>query len=201
MGAGASIAHVELSKPSDASDLADGTACKAEVARLRQLLHDSSSGAAATTMQGACFCGACTVTCSGAPLYHMACHCDSCRRWTGTYAMAMVMFQPSQVAFTGEVLSHTRTTEGVRENNNSNRKSCATCGGALLWNFGDKATFVAAACLDQLDYKATLKSHICVPEAQYCFHGMGDDLTDAGLPKSVNCWDTPPPPPPPPSYN
>ena len=117
-------------------------------------------------MTGACFCGKLKVKVTGAPL-STVCHCESCRIWTGTYAMNMVIFPRPNVTLDmgdgGAILEHSRTH---KENNPASRKCCADCGTALFVDYGGKVALVSFSLFP--DAKFPLQGHICTPEAQYC---------------------------------
>ena len=44
-----------------------------------------------------CYCGACTVTCTGEPDVQCFCHCEDCRRWGGATAQAAKLYPKDNV--------------------------------------------------------------------------------------------------------
>jgi hypothetical protein len=175
MGAAASIDFTtETTKPADAGDLTDKDAAVAEVSRLRKLLAENAPKPADASPTeptvGKCFCGSCTVTVEGPPMYHAICHCESFRLWTGTYAMNMIVYPLDKLKLEGDVISYTRTH---KENNPANRKCCANCGSSLYVDHGGKVALTSGSLFTK-DQVAPIMGHMCVPEAQYC--SMGDTL-------------------------
>lgn len=75
-----------------------------------------------------CACGAVEAELTGAPVAQMFCHCTDCRDWLGAPVHAATGWPASQVRFVkggDNVIVYKRTEK-------SHRKSCRTCGGALL---------------------------------------------------------------------
>ncbi len=78
-------------------------------------------------MRGHCLCGA--VRFEADPLLHEAnvCHCEMCRRWTGS-ALLVVAVPPDRVRFEGTGAIRTRQTSDWAE-----RAWCDKCGSLLYW--------------------------------------------------------------------
>mmetsp|Transcript_78746 Transcript_78746/g.143508 ORF Transcript_78746/g.143508 Transcript_78746/m.143508 type:complete len:336 (-) Transcript_78746:409-1416(-) len=74
-----------------------------------------------------CYCGACKVKVSGPPTMQVFCNCDDCRKWGGGCAQAAKLYPADKVKVTGDLLSLP-----YKEGSGSWRKSCATCGGAVV---------------------------------------------------------------------
>ena len=80
-------------------------------------------------MQGSCLCGSVTISvAAGHDTRASACHCDLCRRWTGS-AFWGFSAQDDQVAVTGQVTRYRATSF-------SERGFCAICG-THLWIHDD----------------------------------------------------------------
>ena len=79
-----------------------------------------------TDRTGGCACGATRFTLTDAPDTAGACHCETCRRWSGGVYMAVKVPQTA-VTLTGDA-PHIWTSSGWAE-----RASCATCGSALYY--------------------------------------------------------------------
>ena len=78
----------------------------------------------AAPLSGVCVCGAVTVTLVPAlPELH-ACHCDTCRRWTGA-GLLVIEGQGSTVTYSGPVKSYASSDW-------AERAWCDTCG-TTLW--------------------------------------------------------------------
>ena len=67
-----------------------------------------------TAYKGRCLCGAVTLTADGPPESVVACHCVSCRRFSGTPVTVYADYNRERIQFTGEeatecVLIHKET--------------------------------------------------------------------------------------------
>ncbi|WP_156254879.1 GFA family protein [Sandarakinorhabdus oryzae] len=80
--------------------------------------------------QGACFCGAVTITTSGEPEGMGYCHCSSCRSWSGGPVNAFTLWKPEAV----QVTSGADVLATFIKNPMSERKFCAKCGGHVMTN-------------------------------------------------------------------
>jgi hypothetical protein len=75
-----------------------------------------------------CACGAVEAELTGEPVLQCYCHCTDCRDWLGAPVHAATIWPNAQVRYTkgGEnVVTYKRTGK-------SHRKSCKSCGGAVL---------------------------------------------------------------------
>jgi hypothetical protein len=80
------------------------------------------------TYKGSCFCGAVAIVVTGDPVAMGYCHCDSCRRWSGSPVSAYSLWRPGAVKLTAgaeNVGTFSKTPKSAR-------KWCKTCGGHLL---------------------------------------------------------------------
>ena len=77
------------------------------------------------THQGSCYCGQVTVEVTGDPVFSAYCHCNSCRKWHSAPMTALAAWPESSVSVTGEVVVS-------RKNDETQRTSCAKCGGNVL---------------------------------------------------------------------
>lgn len=108
-----------------------------------------------------CCCGEGFVEVEGDPTLNGVCHCDNCKRRTGSAFGWSVYFRDSQVVAThGEFLEHKIRDEQVRS-------FCARCGTTLFWKsaFMPGQTGVAGgAFLDPLlpEPSLTATTHKCV---------------------------------------
>jgi len=69
---------------------------------------------------GGCLCGAVRYEARGAPKRVGLCHCETCRRNTGSAFFAFAVFSAPQVRRTGELATHRAPTIA--------RRFCPTCG-------------------------------------------------------------------------
>lgn len=77
-------------------------------------------------MNGRCMCGAVTVAADALDDRMSACHCEMCRRWTGT-AFVAVHAKGSDVTLTGPIKT-------VRLSTWAARGWCDDCGSTLFYN-------------------------------------------------------------------
>jgi hypothetical protein len=78
--------------------------------------------------KGQCLCGAVTIAVKGTPVRMAQCHCDDCRRATGTGHVSNAIFPEADVTIAGETKSFTVTADS---GNAYTRHFCPTCGGRL----------------------------------------------------------------------
>ena len=76
---------------------------------------------------GGCMCGTVRYEISGLAVSVSYCHCSSCRRHTGAPVVAMAVFKPEQVRFTGGERNIYNSSPGVH------RAFCGACGTSLTW--------------------------------------------------------------------
>lgn len=80
-------------------------------------------------LTGHCHCGAVQFTVDGEPLRMAQCHCDACRRLTGTGHNVAAFFKRSDVSYSGE----TRTHQSIADSGSTRtRHFCPTCGSRLF---------------------------------------------------------------------
>ncbi|MBI1328788.1 MAG: hypothetical protein GC166_02675 [Alphaproteobacteria bacterium] len=92
-----------------------------------------------------CCCQDCAIAVEGEPALNAICHCQSCRRRTGTAFGWSVYFPDDRViAITGTLMAYTKDGEAGYK-----RHFCARCGTTLYWkSFGFMAdhTGIAGGC-------------------------------------------------------
>ncbi|MDF0601154.1 GFA family protein [Psychromarinibacter sp. C21-152] len=87
-----------------------------------------------TQRDGGCLCGAVRFTARNVPETAGICHCETCRRWTGT-ALVGVGLKDTDVTWKGAAHIRRRQTSSWAE-----RAWCAECGSNLFFRFtGDGA--------------------------------------------------------------
>jgi len=92
---------------------------------------------------GSCLCGAVKYEIEGPLRDVIACHCEQCRKQTGTYMSATA-------AKDGDLrLTENRGLKWYRSSNTARRGFCAECGSVLFWKGdGRDYTAIAAGSLD-----------------------------------------------------
>lgn len=80
-------------------------------------------------LTGGCMCGAVRFTATDVPSTAGACHCEMCRRWTGS-AMVGVSVRQDNVSWDGEAQIKTLQSSDWAE-----RAWCQRCGSALYYRF------------------------------------------------------------------
>lgn len=109
--------------------------------------------------EGGCACGRVRFEVRGPLGPVVACHCESCRRQTGSFVMASAVAADDLAILTGaERLAEWRASDSAV------RRHCSDCGSFLFWqpDGGDRVSVMAGA-LDQPTGLA-LSEHIFVGE-------------------------------------
>ncbi len=76
---------------------------------------------------GHCYCGAVRFEVSGEPIWIGHCHCDSCRRASGSVMTTLASYNTDQVEFTGTLPVRNATDDGVI------RSFCGKCGSPVAY--------------------------------------------------------------------
>ena len=117
-----------------------------------------------------CACGAVEAELSGESVLQCYCHCTDCRDWLGAPVHAATIWPNAQVRYAkgaDNLVTYKRTDK-------SHRKSCKSCGGAVLIEHPSLGVFdVLASAIDDFEFKPAF--HIYYGERMI-------DLKD-GLPK------------------
>lgn len=74
---------------------------------------------------GRCLCGAVQLRLSGPPISITYCHCESCRRATGSPVAVLVGYELAQVAYPKEAPQHFASSPGI------DRPFCPLCGSRI----------------------------------------------------------------------
>lgn len=77
--------------------------------------------------RGRCLCGGVTFEYSGGELWRGYCHCESCRRNTGSPVTAFLGVAAEQARLAGETLAVYESSPGVR------RSFCSRCGSPMAY--------------------------------------------------------------------
>lgn len=78
---------------------------------------------------GRCLCGAVRYSCAGEPMAAGHCHCEDCRRSSGSGHCSHLGVPEASVTLTGETNSYARAADS---GNVVTRHFCPTCGAALF---------------------------------------------------------------------
>jgi len=85
-----------------------------------------------TKLSGHCYCGAVKFEISGKSDWVGHCHCESCRRQSGSVMTTFAGFRPDQVIFTGAMPSRFSSDDGVT------RSFCGQCGSPVAYESTDR---------------------------------------------------------------
>ena len=85
------------------------------------------TGQEARQRSGGCHCGAIRYRAEGEPLWVAHCHCESCRRTTGTALVTYAGYARARVTFTAGQPAGYASSPGVV------RSFCATCGTPIAY--------------------------------------------------------------------
>ncbi|QCI68516.1 GFA family protein [Phreatobacter stygius] len=99
----------------------------------------------APVLTGGCNCGAVRYTAEGPPLRTGLCHCQTCRRETGSHGMWFGVWNRGAVSISGETSSWTERTE--------TRHFCPRCGSRLFATSDDEEIEIRLGTLDQAPSK------------------------------------------------
>lgn len=102
------------------------------------------------TFSGGCLCGAVRYTCGGEPVMAGHCHCEDCRRSSGTGHSSHLAVPEESLSLTGEVTGYVRP---AGSGNLVTRAFCPACGAPVFSsNAGMPGmVFLRASSLDDLE--------------------------------------------------
>ena len=121
-----------------------------------------------STHTGKCLCGETTFTATGDPSPAHACHCDDCRRFTGS-------------AFIGvdfEALEISGPINWFQSSEWGERGSCGKCGSAMFWRLqnGDGPKVVSIGSLDDASDVPPIDKHYFADSIPAAYNFTGDAL-------------------------
>lgn len=104
----------------------------------------------AATFTGRCLCGAVTYTCDAEPVMMGHCHCEDCRRASGSGHSSHLAVPEAGVRLTGQTRSYERASDS---GSMVARHFCPTCGSALFSKNPNMPgmMFLRASSLDDLE--------------------------------------------------
>ncbi|WP_417582396.1 GFA family protein [Pelagibacterium sp.] len=100
---------------------------------------------------GHCLCGAISFTAKAPPIRMAQCHCEDCRRMTGTGHHVQAFFKSEDLAINGQPA----VFENVADSGSERRRSfCAACGSTLFSerNTAPGVMGIAAGAFDNSDW-------------------------------------------------
>ncbi len=102
------------------------------------------------TFTGGCLCGAVRYSCSAEPAMAGHCHCEDCRRSSGSGHCSHLAVADEGMSITGETRGYERSADS---GNLITRHFCPTCGAAIYSRNGGMPglTFLRASSLDDLE--------------------------------------------------
>ena len=83
-------------------------------------------------LSGHCYCGAVKFEASGAPIWVGHCHCESCRRASGSVMTSFATYHHDKVVFTSAMPTRFSTDDGVV------RSFCGQCGSPVAYESTEK---------------------------------------------------------------
>lgn len=101
--------------------------------------------------KGQCHCGAVTFETRSVPVRMAQCHCNACRRITGTGHNVQAFFKVDDVTISGDTLTHESPADSGKIRT---RHFCATCGSRLFaFNSTNPAIIgIAVGAFDNSDW-------------------------------------------------
>ena len=99
---------------------------------------------------GSCLCGRVSYKCYATPDRIVNCHCEDCRRATGSVFGTNLFVPEDEVEISGEVSSYSHTADS---GNSMTKRFCKNCGTLLFGNSSGRNNVMSirAGTLDQLD--------------------------------------------------
>lgn len=83
-----------------------------------------------TVRHAACLCGRISLGCRGEPVRISICHCDECRRRTGSAFGVQVRYEASATTASGDASEYVRIADSGRQ---SRHRFCPDCGTTVWW--------------------------------------------------------------------
>ena len=103
-----------------------------------------------SVFSGKCLCGDITYKCHAEPTVIFNCHCEDCRRATGSVFGTNFFVPEDELEIFGEVSSYSHTADSGSA---MTKRFCPNCGSLLFGNNSAKSNVVSirAGTVDQLD--------------------------------------------------
>lgn len=124
--------------------------------------------AGASGVTGRCRCGAIRYTATGVPAHHALCHCNECRKSSGSFVVGWALFASDSVTIDGVPVSYESSPGTIRQ-------FCGTCGTGLFYR--NEAIFpgqvdIQTATLDDPD-ALPAQARIQIADAPRWMAGFG----------------------------
>lgn len=105
----------------------------------------------ATPLTGRCLCGAVRYSVTGKPRSPAVCHCEDCRRQSGSAFSVFFVVRDDELDLTGDLASY--VTTGEDNQLRRERRFCPACGSPVLSRLEEMpgVTFLKAGTLDDAD--------------------------------------------------
>lgn len=132
------------------------------------------------TFSGQCLCGNVTYVVKGNPVVVAQCHCEECRRLSGTGHTVGAMFQAKDVDIQGTLTEYKYLS---RKNSEVTKAFCAKCGSPILGRNTSNPTHLTLP-LGSMDDATALKVEVVI------FARDKPDWDELG--KDVACFQTQP---------
>lgn len=125
---------------------------------------------------GQCLCGAVRFVAQAASQSVGACHCNTCRKWTGGPLMAVEC--GTDVEFSGQ------DSIGVYASSNwAERGFCQKCGTGLFYKLKQPGLYIIPAGILDIESQLNFDNQVFIDEkpGYYCFSNQTKNLTGAEL--------------------
>ena len=99
---------------------------------------------------GKCLCGKVTYSCDAEPVAIFNCHCEDCRRATGSVFGTNLFVPEEMIKIFGEVSSYTHTSDS---GSTMTKRFCSSCGSLLFGRNSAKKNVISvrAGTVDQVE--------------------------------------------------
>lgn len=114
------------------------------------------------TLTGQCHCSDVTFSVEGEPVRMAQCHCNACRRITGTGHNVQAFFKKEQVTIKGKTSTHDSTSDS---GSTRTRHFCANCG-SRLFSENSKVSGAIGISVGAFDESEWFKPEIIVYNSQ-----------------------------------
>ncbi len=132
---------------------------------------------------GQCLCGEVKFTISSKPLRMAQCHCEDCKKITGTGHVSIAFFKKNQVDIKGETKGYASATDS---GSTITRNFCPTCG-SRLFGCNSKSEDIIGVSIGTLENSSWFKPDVIVYNKRKPDWDFMDDSvpTFEGMPPSV----------------
>jgi hypothetical protein len=130
-----------------------------------------------TPFSGGCLCGAVRYSCDAEPVMTGHCHCEDCRRTSGSGHSSMLAVPEGSLTLTGELKTYVRAADS---GNLVSRSFCPTCGAGVTSSNPAMPglTFLRASSLDDLEVFQPQMHVFAMRAASWDAHSPGVPVFD-----------------------